>query len=90
MEKLSNVFSQNTRRDRNTQRTTMPTSFTGFLTVFTHLLSQRYPEIILDLDVVNREDIVSIARFAVACTPIALEVWDELRVQGEGEERKAA
>lgn len=64
--------------------------FNTYLNVFSHQINYRFPNV-SDLEVIDQDAVRNIAKFSVAVTPIALEVWETVAAKlpewtGEGEE----
>lgn len=68
---LANVLSQKTQEGAVTQ------SYNTFLTIYSVNLSHRFPDL-TDLTSIDYNSVRKIAEFSIACSSIAVEVWDEL------------
>ena len=64
-------------------------SFNTYLTVFSINLSHRFPDI-SDINQIDYEVVRSIGEFSLACTTVALEVWDRTNEQKQRVTRRAA
>lgn len=67
---------------------TRQTSYQTFLNIFTVSLCFRFPNV-TDISLIDIGEVKNVAEFSLACTPIALQIWDEFSVQHEQVRRSA-